>query len=154
MLDLDTGVDLNEVVPAHLVNQELGSACIPVANALRELDSIGEDGPPNLFREMRRWCNFDNLLMATLDGAITLEEVNGVTNNVSEDLNLNMTRALQEALDEDSAVTERGLGLGNGALEGVLEVGLFANDAHPASSAAHGCLNDDYHIELWGQVTA
>lgn len=154
MLDLDTGVDLNEVVPAHLVDQEFGSACIPVPNALRELNSITKDGPPNLLREMRCRSDLDDLLVTTLNGAVTLEKVDGVANSISEDLDLNVTRALKEALDEDSAIAERRLSLGNGALEGVLEVRLLAYDAHSTSSTTHRGLDDDYRIKPSGQVTA
>lgn len=40
VLDLDTRVDLNEVMPAHLVDQELCSSRVPVAHAPRELDRV------------------------------------------------------------------------------------------------------------------
>ena len=43
MLDLNTRVDLNEVVPAHLVDQELCGTSVAIADALRELDRVAED---------------------------------------------------------------------------------------------------------------
>ena len=67
VLDLNTGVDLDEVMPAHLVNQELSGTCIPVADALRKLDGIGKNTSPDLLREVSGGCYFDNLLVATLD---------------------------------------------------------------------------------------
>ncbi len=111
MLDLDTGVDLNEVVPAHLVDQELSSTSIPIPNALRELDSIGEDGPPNLLWEMSCRGDLYDLLVPPLDGAVTLEQVNSVAKSIREDLDLNMAWAFKETLNEDRAVAEGGLGL-------------------------------------------
>ena len=83
VLDLNTWVDLNEVVSAHLVDQELSSTRISVPDALRELDSIGEDRPPNLLGKVRGWCNLNNLLVTTLNRAITLEKMHGVSGGVS-----------------------------------------------------------------------
>ena len=94
VLDLNTGVDLDEVMPAHLVDQELSGTRIPVPDALRELDSIGEDRPPNLLGKVRGWCNLDDLLVTTLNGTVTLKQVDGVADSVSEDLDLNVARAL------------------------------------------------------------
>ena len=117
MLDLDTGVDLDEVVPAHLVDQELGSTGVPVADALRELDGIVQDGLTNLIGEVSRGGDLDDLLVATLDGTITLEKVDGVACGISKDLDLDVARALKEALDEDSAITESALRLGYSTFE-------------------------------------
>ena len=142
VLDLNTRVDLDEVVPAHLVDQELGGTSIPVSDALRELDGIGEDGLADLLGEVSRGCDFDDLLVATLHGAVTLEEVDGVALGVSEELHLNVTRTLEEPLNEDGTVTEGGLSLGNGTLEGGLEIRLLTDDAHTASTTAHRGLDD------------
>ncbi len=50
VLDLNTRVDLNEVVSSHLVNQELGGTGVPIPYTLRELDSVGQDRLPDFFR--------------------------------------------------------------------------------------------------------
>ena len=142
VLDLDTRVDLNEVVPAHLVDQELGGTSIPVSDALREFDGIRENGLADLLGEVSRGCDFDDLLVATLHGAVTLEEVDGVALGVSKELHLNVTRTLEEPLNEDGTVAEGGLGLGNGTFEGGLEVGLFTDDTHTTTSTTHSCFDD------------
>ena len=103
MLDLNTRVNFDEVMPAHLVNQELSGTGIPVSDALRELDGIRENGLANLFGEVSRGRDLDDLLVATLHGAVTLKEVYGVALGVSEELHLNVARALKETLDEDGA---------------------------------------------------
>lgn len=61
MFDLDPRVDLDKVVPALLVNQELGGTCVSVLNGLGELDGIVQDGLTGLFSEMRSGGDFDDL---------------------------------------------------------------------------------------------
>lgn len=67
MLDLDTGIDLNEVVPSHLVNQELCGTSIPIPNTLCEFDSVSQDRLPDLLRKVSSRSDFDDFLMTTLD---------------------------------------------------------------------------------------
>ncbi len=83
VLDLNTGVDFNEVVAAHLVYQELGCSSIPVANALRKLDSIGQDGLAHFLREVSGRSDLNDLLVATLNRAVTLEEMDSVSLSIS-----------------------------------------------------------------------
>ena len=144
MLDLNTRVNFDEVMPAHLVNQELSGTGIPVSDALCEFDGIGEDGLADLFGEVSRGCDLDDLLVAALHGTVALEQVDGVALRVREELHLDVPRPLEEPLDEYGAIAEGGLRLRDGALEGSLEVGLFAHDTHTTTTTAHRRLNDDW----------
>ena len=74
MLDLDTRVDFDEVVPSHLVDQELGGTSVTVSNTLSQLDSIVQDSLTNIFGKVHCRCDFDDLLVPALHGAVTLEE--------------------------------------------------------------------------------
>ena len=51
--------------------------------------------------------NPTHLLVATLDGAVALKHVHDVSLVVGQDLHLDVARALNEPLNEDSAVAER-----------------------------------------------
>jgi len=144
VFDLNPWVNLDEVMSAHLINQELGSARIPVANALGKLDGIIQNSLSNVFGEMGGRSNLDDLLMAPLDGTITLKHVNCVSGGIGKDLDFNMPWPFQETFDEDGAIAERGLGFGHGALERVFEVGLFADDTHTTTASTHGSFDDDY----------
>lgn len=61
MFDLDPRVDLDKVVPALLVDQELGGTGVSVLNGLGELDGIVQDGLTGLFSEMRSGGDLDDL---------------------------------------------------------------------------------------------
>ena len=143
MLDLDTGVDLDEIVPAHLVHQELCGTGVPVTDALCQLNGVAQNSLTDLLREVSGGCDLNNLLVTPLHGTVTLKEMDGVALGISKELHLDVTRTLEESLDEDCAVAERRLGLAHGALEGVLEIGHFAYDTHTAASTTHSGLDDD-----------
>jgi hypothetical protein len=49
VFNLDTRIDLNEVVPALLVDQELSSSSIPIPNCTGKLESVIQDGLANGF---------------------------------------------------------------------------------------------------------
>ena len=80
--------------------------------------------------------------MASLQRAVPLAEDEYAALPVAEDLDLDVTTALDERLDEHGAVTEGRLGLlaGLGDLTG--ERGEVPDDAHAAATAAGGRLDE------------
>ncbi len=151
VLDLDSGVDLNEVVAVLLVDKELGGTGIAVVDGLGELDSVGENGVSGLDGEILGGRNFDHLLVATLDGAITLVQMNNVSVVITKKLDLNVLGLVKEALDKDGTVTEGRLGLGGGTLEVLLETLGLADDTHTTATTAVGGLDDDGESILVGE---
>jgi hypothetical protein len=163
VLYLDTRVDLDKVVAAELVNEELGGTGVAVVDGLCKLDSVVEDSLADLLVEVSGRSDFDDLLVTPLDGAVTLEQVNDVAFAIGKDLDLDVTRVVEEAcsyqitfspriwirtLDEDGTVAERSLSLRHGTLEALLELGLLADNTHPATATAHGGLDDDREAVL------
>lgn len=71
---------------------------------------------------MRSGGNFHDFLVPSLDGAISLVQMYNVASLVSQQLDLNVARSLDELLDEHSAVTESSLGLGGGTLEVLFDI--------------------------------
>ena len=61
--------------------------------------------------DRRRRRLLDDLLVAALDRALALEAVDDVAVRVAEDLDLDVARAVEVALDEERAVAEGALGL-------------------------------------------
>jgi len=143
MLDLNTGIDLNEIVAPNAVDQKLSSSCIPVTNALRQFNGVLEHSLADFFWKMRRRGDFDDLLVPPLHRAVTLKEMNRVPLSVGQELDLDVTGAFQETLDEHGAVAKCRFGLTDGALERILKLALLPYDPHAATSATHGGLDDD-----------
>ena len=84
VLDLDTRVDLDKVVTTHLVNEELGRTGVTVVDSLCELDSVVEDSLTDRLVEVGSRCDFDNLLVTTLNGTVALKEVDNVTLTIGD----------------------------------------------------------------------
>lgn len=152
MLDLNTGVDFDEVVSAELVDEELAGSGVAVVDMAGDLDGVGEHGLADVLREVHGRGDFDDLLVTTLDRAITLEEVDDVPLAVSEDLDFDVPWAFKETLNEDGSIAESGLGLGNGTAEGIGKFSLLTDDTHTTSSASHGSLDDHWRIRISGSV--
>lgn len=57
--------------------------------------------------EMRRWCDLDQLLIALLDGAIALGQVQLVAVLVAEDRRFDVARIEDAAVEEDLGTSER-----------------------------------------------
>ena len=72
--------------------------------------------------EPRRRRLLDDLLVAPLDRAVALEEVDDVAVGVAEHLHLDMARPFEIALDQHAVVAEGALRLAPGAVEGAGEL--------------------------------
>src|ERR1700756_3634637 len=92
----------------------------------------------------------DQLLMAPLDRAVALEEVDAVAVAVADELDLGVARSLEVALDVDGAVLEHRLRGRAGRVVEPLEVLVTPDDVHP-TPAASGDRLDDHRIADLGR---
>lgn len=143
VLDLDSGVDLDEVVAVLLVDEELGGTGVAVVDRLGQLDGVGKNGIAGLDGQVLGRGNFDDLLVTALDGAVTLVQVDNVAVVVTKELDLNVLGLVEEALHEDGAVAESRLGLGCGTLEVLLQAVGLADDTHTTSTTTVSGLDND-----------
>ena len=152
MLDLDAGVDLDEVVAVLLVNEELGGTSVAVVDGFGELDCVVQDGVSNVLGKVLGGGDLDDFLMSPLDGAVALVQMDNVAVIVAEKLNLDMLGLVEEAFDEDGAIAEGSLGFRSGALECFLERLLVADDSHTTAATTKSSLDDDGESVLVGKV--
>ncbi len=94
--------------------------------------------------------DFDDLLVAPLDGTVTFEEVHDVALGVGQDLDLDVPRPEDGLLQEHGGVTERGVGLAHGGLQGFREGVARVHAAHAAAAAAGDGLGEDGEADLVG----
>src|SRR3546814_5911279 len=110
MFDLKPRVHFEEVEAlARRVgarDDQLDRARAIIADGLRQRDALFAHGLAHLFGHEGRRRFLDHLLVAALDAALTLVEVEDVAVLVSEDLDLDMARIADEFLDEDAVVAE------------------------------------------------
>ena len=144
MLDLEPRVHLEEGGLAPVVDEELAGAGAHVA------DRAGEaSGPPSPSRcaevgiDGRRRRLLEDLLVAALDRAVALAEVDAVAVRIEQDLDLDVATALDEALEDEPVVTEGGRRLAPGGGERVGQAAGLADGAHPLAAAAGRRLDEE-----------
>jgi len=115
-----------------------------------------------------------HLLVTTLNGTVSLEQVDTVVVAISQKLDLDMSRVVKESctgrfsisplnikrphdldiltFDEDSSITESGLGFTDSSLKVLLEARLVPYDSHSSSTSTHGGLDDDREPVLLDEV--
>ena len=94
----------------------------------------------------------EQLLMAPLDRALALAEVDDVAVMIAEHLELDVARVLDVLLDVDVADAERRFGLALRGLERLRQLAWRADDAHAAAAAAGDRLDDHRVAELLGDL--
>ena len=138
VLHLHARVHLEEEVLAVL-EQPLDRAGGAVADGARGVGADLADSLAQLRVDRGRGGLLDQLLVAALDRAVALEQVDHVVLAVGEHLHLHVARVGQVALDVDGRVGEELLALARRALERLLELVLGLGDAEAlAATPARG----------------
>ena len=133
VLDLDTGVHLDEHVAAVGCDEELDGARVQVTDGSGEGHAVGPQPLPHALAEVRRRSDLDHLLVPALDGAVPLVEVDHVAGAVGQHLDLDVARPFHRGLEEDRRVAESRSGLPCGRLDGRPQV---LGPSHPAEAPA------------------
>ena len=90
--------------------------------------------------------------MPALQRAVAVPAVHDVAVGIGQDLDLDVAGAIDELLEIDAGVLERGLGLVAGHLQRAAEVGLVAADPHALAAAAGGRLDQDGKADRPGEA--
>src|SRR6476469_970644 len=89
--------------------------------------------------------------MAALNRALALAERNDIAVRVGENLDLDVTGALEVALEEHRAVAECGGGFAQRSIDRLVELVRAAHDPHAPATAACGCLDEEGEADLVGR---
>ncbi len=142
VLDLEARVHLEEE-EALADEQPLDRAGAAVADRARGLDGDRADPLAQRRRDRRPGRLLDELLVAPLDRAVALAEVDDVAVRVREDLHLDVARILEVLLDVDVGVREEALALGRCPLERARALLLRERDVEALAAAAARGLEGD-----------
>ena len=137
MLDLDAAVDLDEVRSCRR-DRPGTRACRrsrsrPPRRRPRRSRTAASAG---LLGEGRRGRLLDDLLVAPLDGAVALADVDAVAVAVDDDLDLDVAVLLEPLLEVERVVAEGRLRLGPADRHRLLQLARRADHAHAAPAAA------------------
>src|SRR6185503_10528784 len=106
MLDLQTGIHFEKVEVLLLIEQKLQRSRADVADRAGALNGDPADAPARAIVHSGRRRFFENLLMAPLNRALAIVEMNDVAVIVGENLNFHVARPLDEFLDIKPGIAE------------------------------------------------
>ena len=141
VLDLDARVHLHEEVVAVRGQQTLDRPGRAVARRARRVDADRADARAELVVHRRGRRLLDELLMAALDGAVALAQVDDVAVRVGEYLHLDVPRIDDQLLDVHVGIGEVRLPLPPRRLEGPGGAVRRLDDLHALAAAARGRLD-------------
>ena len=150
MLDLQPGVHLQEVERPVAVQDELDGARAGVADRPAGGDGCRGERGAELAVDGRGRGLLHDLLVAALDGALALEQVDHVAVGVAEDLHLDVARVRDVALQEHGAVAERGGGLAARGADRGVELRGVADQPHTTPAAAERRLDQQRETDRAG----
>src|SRR2546423_1041867 len=149
-LHLQPRVHLEKVEAALRVHQELERARIDVSDGARARDRGVRQPALGLHLEVRRRRLLHELLMTPLDRALALVQVDDAALRVAEDLDLDVARRLEIALDVDLGAAEGALRAPGGGRERAGELAGARHLRHTDAAAAGGRLEDHRIADLAG----
>ena len=118
------------------IHQELDGAGVLVSDGLGKRDGGSGDSVAQPGGERGRGRDFEDLLVAALETAIALAQVDDRAVRIAENLHLDVAGASDELLRVEPAVAERGPRFGLGARERLLDVGGSLDDPQATAAAA------------------
>ena len=143
MFDLQPGVHLEEVEGAAVVDEELARAGAHVAGRRGDLERVRGHARPDIGPEARRRRLLEDLLMSSLDAAVALAEMDSRAVRVEQDLDLDVARPLDESLQHESVIAERGDRLPARRGERIAECLPGPHDPHPLAAATGRRLDEE-----------
>ena len=154
---LQTGVHFHEPDPVRAqacagVGDELDRAGALIVDRLGRADGCGAElGAGRLVHAGGRGF-LDHLLVAALETAITLEQVDDIALAVAEHLHLDMARALDVFLDQDMGIAEAGCRFALARGKGIGKVCCRLHQPHPLAAAAGHGLDQHRIADLCGAL--
>ena len=130
--------------------QELHRARFDVTDLLGEGDRVRAHRVPDGWIEVGRRSDLDDLLVAPLQRAVPLEQVDRLTGSIGEDLDLDVPRVHHGFLDEDRGIAEGRLGLAHGGGDRLPQVFSLLDAPHTAAATASNRLDEHREADLIG----
>ncbi len=148
VLHLQPRVDLEEVERPRRIGEQLDRADADIARGAPELHrgAAHRGAPLRVDRGRRRLLH--HLLVAALDRALALVEVDDTAVAVADDLDLDVPRPLDVALEQERVVAERRGRLAPRPLDRGLQLIRLPDDAHALAAAARRRLDQEREPDL------
>ena len=154
VLDLQPRVHLHEVgaevAVCECLGDEFDGAGADIADRLGRRHGRGTELGPARFAQARRRRLFEHLLVPPLHRAVALGQMDAPALAVGEDLDLDVPRPRDVALDEHMVVAETGLRFALARSQGGSEVGGCVDTAHALATAPGAGLDQHRKADAFG----
>ena len=155
MLDLDTGIDLDEVEPPGLcVLQKLHGAGVDVLRRAADRECRLAQFRPLCIVEEYRGRTLNDFLVATLHRAVALIQMHELAVGVAEYLHLHVPCLPHELLEIHLIVTEGGLGFSTRKRQQLRELRVALDDTHTSPAASPARLQHHWITNTGGEAHA
>mmetsp|Transcript_20317 Transcript_20317/g.39855 ORF Transcript_20317/g.39855 Transcript_20317/m.39855 type:complete len:401 (+) Transcript_20317:1249-2451(+) len=152
VLDLKTGVHLQEVKVAVLIAEELDSTGTLVVDSLCKLDGFSLHSLASFRVEKGTRTLLKHLLVTALNTALTLREGSNVAVRIGNELDLDVSGLLDKLLNEDTVITKGGTCLLRGETETLNGLGIVPCDTHTLTTTTSTGLDHDRVANLVGNL--
>ena len=144
VFDLDAGVHLDEepLFFIHIV-EKFDCSRVVVADAGGETHGGLTEVATHAGVEVHGRRDLDHLLVAALDGAVALVEVEDISVTVAEDLHLDVLRARYVFFEEHGGIAERAARFALRLVEQRRQILGFLDHAHAAPATSEGRFDDE-----------
>ncbi len=138
MLDLEPRVHLEKVEASGFAgsfDEKLHGPGVSISRRARDRHRCVTHPLPQRRSDRRRRTLFDHLLVASLNRALALEQVDDVAVLIAEDLELDMSRLLDQPFNVERAVAEGRHGFASCLRDCLDEIPIAARRLHPDAAA-------------------
>ena len=106
MFHLQTGVHLEEIKALVFANYKLDRACALVFHGFGQGHRLFAHGFAGFVADERRWRLLDHLLVAALDRALALIQIQHMALRITDQLDFNVTGFFDELFNKDTVITK------------------------------------------------
>ena len=150
MLDLQTRVHLQEVELPGCIDQKLHGSSPNVVARLGHFDGARAHFGTKCIVQEGRGGFLHHLLVAALDAALPFKQVNRIAVAVAQDLDFDVARLLNQALNEHGPVAKGTLRLTDGSCKFLFQHGRIMHRTHAFASSASTRLDQQGESDALG----
>ena len=153
VFDLDPGIHFDEepFIGIH-IDEEFHGASVLITDLAAQLDGSFTELTHDLWIEIDGRGDFDDFLVSSLNGAISLMEVHNIAVFVAEDLHFDVFGASDKAFEENGGVAKSDAGFVLGFLQEWEQLGLITDHSHAASTPTEGGFDDERKADVFGKL--
>ena len=143
MLYLDTGIHFHEIKSAVFIKKKLYRSGIFISGCFRRIYCRLSHSASKFLGDHLTWRLLDHLLVISLNGTVTLTQMNHVSKFICHDLKLNMSRMTYKMLHIHRRITKSHLGFFLCGTETFFKICRGVSNSHSFAAASEGSLNND-----------